>query len=127
MNARMEWLSAIYQDMTGTLPLKEFWETPVGRGIAENIPAFLYDQPTCNLDEIVQQLPEQSRQEVYHLVRKHNMESCAQLLNSGLLPRGKENDDYSLFNAVLIRSSLRTPPPRKRRNAHLRRAAEAVR
>lgn len=58
---RAEWISGIYQDMTGELPPESFWETPSGREIVENNPAWLYDQPTANLYQIINELPPETR------------------------------------------------------------------
>ena len=120
MNARMKWLSDIYMDMTGAIPPDIFWQTPTGQGIADNNPSFLYDQPTCNLDEIIRDIPDADRREVFRLIRTHNGGGIAELSASG----SGESEEETLFHAVLVRSALRVPPPERRRDTRYQRSSE---
>lgn len=66
---RVEWVSGIYHDMTGELPPESFWETPSGQEIMENNPAWLYDQPTANLYQIIRELPPERYSELLQRIR----------------------------------------------------------
>ena len=72
---RKEWVSGIYQDMTGEAPPESFWETPTGRRIKENNPTALYDQPTANLYQIIGELPEETRSALLRQLRGGQSES----------------------------------------------------
>ena len=126
LNTRVKWLCAIYEDMTGTAPPESFWNTPTGKGVAENNPAYLYDQPTCNLDEIIRDLPEKDRKEVLRLVRVHNKDTISEL-KPFLHYENGESEEETLFYAVLVRSSLRVPTPGRLREIRHRRTPERER
>ena len=73
---RMEWVSGIYQEMTGEAPLESFWETPTGRRIKENNPTALYDQPTANLYQIIDELPAETRSALLRQLRGGQSENA---------------------------------------------------
>ena len=123
VNARLKWLYAIYEDMTGTVPPESFWNTPAGVGIAGNNPAYLYDQPTCNLDEIIRDLPEKDRKEVFRLIRVHNKDNMDEL-EPFIRRKAGENEEEALFYAVLTRSALRVPPSERIRETRYRHSSE---
>ena len=74
---RKEWVSGIYQEMTGELPPQSFWETPSGRKIMENNPTLLYDQPTANLYQIIGELSPEAHAEIISLIRSRWNGECA--------------------------------------------------
>ena len=90
---RAEWISGIYQDMTGELPPESFWETPSGQEIAENNPAWLYDQPTANLYQIISELPPETRTELLRQIRSRRTDA--------------PSDDEKLLIKAICESSYR--------------------
>ncbi|MBQ6207901.1 MAG: hypothetical protein IJK52_12575 [Oscillospiraceae bacterium] len=74
---RKEWVSGVYQEMTGETPPESFWETPSGRKIMENNPTLLYDQPTANLYQVIGELPPEVRAEIISRIRSRWNVECS--------------------------------------------------